>query len=172
MYPILATTLDSIGNLTRQVTAYKLSVFPEIEPLHGGLSVLFNLWTVLRRDADMPDAPEFSSHRLAIMAPGLKVTLIDVSDPNPWRFKIITEHGLVGTRDNKLVPGQYLVDIACNLRSRALMRDCMNVRETRRPSYQEVSTKIQGVQRRFMQLTLPLKIDETTTTIVIGTRKI
>ena len=172
MYPILETKLDSIGNLTRQVTAYKLSVFPEIEPLHSGLSVLFNLWNVLRRDADMPSVQAFSSHRLSIMASGLKVTFIDVSDPNPWRFKIITKHGLIGISSNKPEPDQYLVDITCNLRSRALMRDCMNVRETRQPSYQEVSTQIQGVHRRFMQLAFPLKIDEATAIIVIGTRKV
>ena len=157
MANVLETIFESAGNDTYQVTTYQFSTFNSSETGFGGLTVLYNVWNALRGDAIAPDSTQFTARRLAIMDSQLTTTFIDVSDPNPWRYKIVHEHSLSRSNPEHRLPNGYLKDIACPMRSRVLIRTCMEIRETRQPAYHEISTRIRGDGAQFMQLSLPLE---------------
>jgi hypothetical protein len=172
MANVLETYFESSGSDTRQSTTYDVSTINASESEFSGLATLYNVWNVLRGDAIAPDASDFATHSLAIMDSQLTISLLDVSDPNPWRFHYLRRSGAGGSNAANSMPSDLLKDIPCPMRSRALIRTCMKIRETRQPAYHEISKSNRGDVQQFMQLCLPLVTDGAVSRIILGTRKL
>jgi hypothetical protein len=172
MANVLETIFESAGNDIRQATLYDFSTIKLSAPRFGGLTTLYRIWNTLRGDAIAPDASHFASNCLAIMDSRLTMTLIDVSNPNPWWFRFLGKHSLGGTRVTEGDADDFLKDVPCPMTSRALIRTCMKIRETRQPVYNEISKTTLGGDYQLLQLSLPLFTEDAVSGVILGTRKL
>ena len=152
---------------------YDFSSFSETEPANSMLLSLYNIWESLCGDAVMPRAEAFASGKLSILRMKNDISLLDVSSPNPWNFKIVTQTYLFRGDAKEINHDGFIRDIPELMHSRATMRECIKARQAVAPLYHELFMNFSGASQHFMQVSLPLSnADGLVSHLLFGTRDI
>lgn len=152
----IETSFETAAGNLRQVVQYEFSSFSQTEPANSVLLSLYNIWDLLRSDNEMPRAEAFESNKLNILGNNDHISLLDVSDPNPWNIRNVTPTRLFRNSTDLIINDAFVRDLPVSMHARATMRECLKAQQAETPLYHELFMNFSGETQHFMQLTLPL----------------
>ncbi len=152
----LETSFETAGSNLQRRALFSLGDLAEREPMTSVLRVMLNCWTALGGPKRIPREEEFLDDRIAPLFNKGHVSLIDVSDPNPWNFVILKHSSHRIPQLGKRLENTRVSDYPCPMSARALMTEYFLARQYGEPLYHEIEQVIFGYARHYTRLLLPL----------------
>ena len=156
----LETSFETAGANLQRRALFSLNDFAEREPMTSMLRVALNCWTALGGPERVPRKDAFLDDRIAPLYDHGNVSLIDVSDPNPWNFVIVRHSPHRIPQLGKALENTRVSDYPCPMSARALMTEYFLARQYGEPLYHEIEQVIFGYARHYTRLLLPLAGDD------------